>query len=227
MARQLRQGRQVYVVYPLIKENEKVDLKSLEEGYQQICEAFRHFRVAYVHGRMKPAEKDYQMGLFVSHKADILVATTVIEVGVNVPNATTMIIENAERFGLSQLHQLRGRVGRGEGQSYCVLMSKSNIASETRKRLEIMTSTTDGFVVAEADMKMRGPGDMEGTLQSGMPIDLKIASLSTDGEVLQIARNEARLILDSDPSLSKPEHKKIAKEMRNLFSKSVDWSMIS
>lgn len=227
MARQLRQGRQVYVVYPLIKENEKVDLKSLEEGYQQICEAFRHFRVAYVHGRMKPAEKDYQMGLFVSHKADILVATTVIEVGVNVPNATTMIIENAERFGLSQLHQLRGRVGRGEGQSYCVLMSKSNIASETRKRLEIMTSTTDGFVVAEADMKMRGPGDMEGTLQSGMPIDLKIASLSTDGEVLQIARNEARLILDSDPSLSKPEHKEIAKEMRNLFSKSVDWSMIS
>ena len=227
MAAQLRAGRQVYVVYPLIKENEKVDMKSLEEGYRQICETFRHFRVAYVHGKMKPAEKDYQMNLFASHQADILVATTVIEVGVNVPNATTMVIENAERFGLSQLHQLRGRVGRGEGQSYCVLMSKAAIARETRKRLEIMTTTTDGFVVAEADLKMRGPGDIEGTIQSGMPIDLKIASLASDGDLLQAARNEAEHLLESDPYLDSSASLPIVKEMRQLFDKAVDWSMIS
>lgn len=227
MAAQLRAGRQVYVVYPLIKENEKVDMKSLEEGYRQICETFRHFRVAYVHGKMKPAEKDYQMNLFASHQADILVATTVIEVGVNVPNATTMVIENAERFGLSQLHQLRGRVGRGEGQSYCVLMSKAAIARETRKRLEIMTTTTDGFVVAEADLKMRGPGDIEGTIQSGMPIDLKIASLASDGDLLQAARNEAEHLLESDPYLNSSASLPIVKEMRQLFDKAVDWSMIS
>lgn len=227
MAEQLRAGRQVYVVYPLIKENEKVDMKSLEEGYQQICESFPHFRVAYVHGKMKPAEKDYQMNLFASHQADILVATTVIEVGVNVPNATTMVIENAERFGLSQLHQLRGRVGRGDGQSYCVLMSKTEIARETRKRLEIMTSTTDGFVVAEADLKMRGPGDIEGTLQSGMPIDLKIASLASDGELLQVARNEAGHILDMDFQLTAPQHQPLVREMKQLFEKAIDWSMIS
>lgn len=227
MAAQLRAGRQVYVVYPLIKENEKVDMKSLEEGYRQICETFRHFRVAYVHGKMKPTEKDYQMNLFASHQADILVATTVIEVGVNVPNATTMVIENAERFGLSQLHQLRGRVGRGEGQSYCVLMSKAAIARETRKRLEIMTTTTDGFVVAEADLKMRGPGDIEGTIQSGMPIDLKIASLASDGDLLQAARNEAEHLLESDPYLDSSASLPIVKEMRQLFDKAVDWSMIS
>ena len=227
MAEQLRAGRQVYVVYPLIKENEKVDMKSLEEGYQQICESFPHFRVAYVHGKMKPAEKDYQMNLFASHQADILVATTVIEVGVNVPNATTMVIENAERFGLSQLHQLRGRVGRGDGQSYCVLMSKTDIARETRKRLEIMTSTTDGFVVAEADLKMRGPGDIDGTLQSGMPIDLKIASLASDGELLQVARNEAGHILDIDFQLTAPQHQPLVREMKQLFEKAIDWSMIS
>ena len=227
MAEQLRAGRQVYVVYPLIKENENVDMKSLEEGYQQICESFPHFRVAYVHGKMKPAEKDYQMNLFASHQADILVATTVIEVGVNVPNATTMVIENAERFGLSQLHQLRGRVGRGDGQSYCVLMSKTEIARETRKRLEIMTSTTDGFVVAEADLKMRGPGDIDGTLQSGMPIDLKIASLASDGELLQVARNEAGHILDIDFQLTAPQHQPLVREMKQLFEKAIDWSMIS
>ena len=224
---QLRAGRQVYVVYPLIKENEKVDMKSLEEGYKQICETFSHYRVAYVHGQMKPAEKDYQMNLFASHQADILVATTVIEVGVNVPNATTMIIENAERFGLSQLHQLRGRVGRGDGQSYCVLMSKVEIARETRKRLEIMTSTTDGFIVAEADLKMRGPGDISGTLQSGLPIDLKIASLASDGELLQVARNEANHILDQDLHLALPQNRLIAHEMKQIFEKAIDWSVIS
>ena len=227
MTRQLRAGRQVYVVYPLIKENEKVDLKSLEEGYEQICDTFRDFKVAYVHGQMKPAEKDAQMALFASHKADILVATTVIEVGVNVPNATTMIIENAERFGLSQLHQLRGRVGRGEGQSYCVLMTRHNISKDTRRRLEIMTSTTDGFVVAEADLKLRGPGDLEGTLQSGMAIDLKIANLATDGQIIQLARNEAQRVLDSDPSLISPENSRLSREMRLLFDRAVDWSMIS
>ena len=227
MTRQLRAGRQVYVVHPLIKENEKVDLRSLEEGYEQICDTFRDFKVAYVHGRMKPSEKDEQMNLFASHKADILVATTVIEVGVNVPNATTMIIENAERFGLSQLHQLRGRVGRGEGQSYCVLMTKSNISKDTRKRLEIMTSTTDGFIVAEADLKLRGPGDLEGTLQSGMAIDLHIANLATDGQIIQLARDEAEAILDADPMLSSDAYRALSKEMRALFAKAVDWGMIS
>lgn len=227
MHQQLQAGRQVYIVYPLIKENGKVDLKSLDEGYRHIVDTFRSYRVAYVHGQMKPAEKDYQMNLFATHQADILVATTVIEVGVNVPNATTMIIENAERFGLSQLHQLRGRVGRGEGQSYCILMSKHSIARETRQRLEIMTTTTDGFVIAEADLKMRGPGDLEGTLQSGMPIDLKIASLATDGLILQTARKEAETILDEDPMLSLPKNNAIIREMKFLFSKAIDWSMIS
>lgn len=227
IARQVKQGRQVYIVYPLIKENEKTDLKSLEEGYEQICETFRDFRVAFVHGKMKPAEKDVQMTRFASHQADILVATTVIEVGVNVPNATIMVIENAERFGLSQLHQLRGRVGRGEGQSYCILMSKPNISSLTRKRLSIMTSTTDGFVVAEADLKLRGPGDLEGTLQSGMGINLNIANIATDGRLIQLARNEAESILESDPSLASTVNEPLRREMHALFDKTIDWSMIS
>lgn len=227
ITRQLRQGRQAYIVYPLIRENEKIELKSLEAGYEQVCEVFRGFRIAYVHGQMKSAEKEEQMNRFASHNADILVATTVIEVGVNVPNATVMLIENAERFGLSQLHQLRGRVGRGADESYCVLMSKVSIAKDTRKRLEIMTQTSDGFLVAEADMQMRGPGDMEGTLQSGMPIDLKIASLATDGEILSLARQEAQLVLDADPLLQAPRHAPIAREMQLLFNKAIDWGMIS
>ena len=227
IGKQLREGRQAYIVYPLIKENEKVDLKSLEEGYENIRDIFRDYKVAYVHGRMKPAEKDYQMTLFATHKADILVATTVIEVGVNVPNATTMVIENAERFGLSQLHQLRGRVGRGADQSYCILMTKQKIAKETRQRLEIMTSTTDGFIVAEADLKMRGPGDIEGTLQSGMAFDLHIANLATDGQIVQLARDEADRLLEKDPGINAPEHSGIVREMRHLFQKSIDWSMIS
>lgn len=227
ITRQLRQGRQIYIVYPLIKESEKSDLKSLEEGYETICENFRHWKVAYVHGKMKPAEKDAQMELFASGKADILVATTVIEVGVNVPNATTMVIENAERFGLSQLHQLRGRVGRGTAQSYCILMSKRAIAKETRKRLEIMTATTDGFLVAEADLKMRGPGDLEGTLQSGMAIDLKISNLATDGRIIQLARDEAEYVLRDDATLSHSDHARLRIEMQRLFVKTIDWSMIS
>lgn len=227
VGRQLKQGRQVYIVYPLIQENEKLDLRSLEEGYEMICETFPSYRVAFVHGKMKPAEKDYQMSLFVSGEAQILVATTVIEVGVNVPNATTMIIENAERFGLSQLHQLRGRVGRGADQSYCILMSKMKIAKETRKRLEIMTSTTDGFVVAEADLKMRGPGDLEGTMQSGVAFDLHIANLATDGQIIQIARNTASDVLDVDPDLAMPNHAILRRQLDVLFAKSVDWGLIS
>ncbi|MCI9606691.1 MAG: ATP-dependent DNA helicase RecG [Muribaculaceae bacterium] len=224
---QLKQGRQAYIVYPLISENEKTDLKSLEEGYEHIREMFPSYRVAYVHGRMKPAEKDAQMNLFASGEARILVATTVIEVGVNVPNASVMLIENAERFGLSQLHQLRGRVGRGADQSYCVLMSKAKIAKDTRRRLEVMTSTTDGFVVAEADLKMRGPGDLEGTLQSGMAVDLRIASLATDGQIVQLARDCATKILDYDPTLSSPGLYGVRKEMALMFDKSHDWSRIS
>lgn len=227
VGRQLKLGRQVYIVYPLIRENEKLDLRCLEEGYELIRETFPMYRVAYVHGKMKPSEKDYQMMLFASHQADILVATTVIEVGVNVPNATTMLIENAERFGLSQLHQLRGRVGRGEGQSYCILMTKYNIAKETRKRLEIMTSTTDGFVVAEADLKMRGPGDLEGTMQSGIAFDLKIANLAMDGQIVQLARDAAGLLLDDDPDLSKPHNSMLRTQLAVIFEKTVDWGRIS
>ncbi len=227
IGRQLKLGRQVYIVYPLIQENENLDLRCLEEGYELIRETFPMYRVAYVHGKMKPSEKDHQMMLFASHQADILVATTVIEVGVNVPNATTMLIENAERFGLSQLHQLRGRVGRGDGQSYCILMTKYNIAKETRKRLEIMTSTTDGFVVAEADLKMRGPGDLEGTMQSGIAFDLKIANLAMDGQIVQLARDYACLLLDADPDLSSPQYSMLRSQLAALYEKTIDWGRIS
>jgi len=198
---ELAKGHQVYVVYPLISENEKVDLRSLEKGYENVRDIFPHYNVCYVHGRMKPAEKEYQMQQFVSGKAQILVATTVIEVGVNVPNASVMIIENAERFGLSQLHQLRGRVGRGADQSYCILMSKQQISSTTRHRLEVMTQTTDGFLISEADMQMRGPGDMEGTQQSGIPITLQHASLATDGQILERARAAAEAVLNAHPDI--------------------------
>lgn len=227
IGRQLKEGRQVYIVYPLIKENEKLDLRNLEEGYRNICDNFPSYRVAYVHGKMKPAEKDFQMNRFASHQADILVATTVIEVGVNVPNASVMVIENAERFGLSQLHQLRGRVGRGADRSWCVLMSKPQISRETRKRLELMTTTTDGFLIAEADLKMRGPGDLEGTLQSGIAIDLKIANLATDGQIVQLARDAAEELLDADPSLLLPDHQGISRELAALFPRAIDLSRIS
>lgn len=183
--KQIEEGRQVYIVYPLIKESEKIDLKNLEEGYLHICEEFPDCKVCKVHGKMKPAEKDAQMQLFISGDAQIMVATTVIEVGVNVPNASVMIIENAERFGLSQLHQLRGRVGRGADQSYCILVTTYKLTEETRKRLEIMVRTNDGFEIAEADLKLRGPGDLEGTQQSGIAFDLKIADIARDGQLLQ------------------------------------------
>ena len=223
---QLRLGRQIYIVYPLIEENEKIDLRSLEEGYKIVCDTFKDYRVAYVHGRMKPAEKDYQMSLFASAQADILVATTVIEVGVNVPNASVMIIENAERFGLSQLHQLRGRVGRGADQSYCILMSRRNIAKDTRRRLELMTQTSDGFVIAEADMEMRGPGDIEGTMQSGIAFDLHIANLASDGQIIALARKSAEKLIEADPSLNAPSNTALARELA-AARPSVDWSRIS
>ena len=227
IARQLKMGRQVYIVYPLIKENEKLDLQSLEEGYENIREIYRDYRVAYVHGKLRPEEKDYQMSIFASGEAQILVSTTVIEVGVNVPNATTMLIENAERFGLSQLHQLRGRVGRGEGQSYCILMTKRKITGDTRKRLELMTSTTNGFEIAEADMRMRGPGDIEGTMQSGIPFDLHIANLATDGQIVQLARDAACDVLDADPDLASPLNAVLVRQLSQLNSRIRDWSKIS
>ena len=227
IGKELKKGRQCYIVYPLIEENEKLDLRALEEGYEIICENFPSYRVAYVHGKMKPSEKDHQMGLFASGKAQILVSTTVIEVGVNVPNASVMFIENAERFGLSQLHQLRGRVGRGADQSYCILMSKRQVSKETRHRLEVMTETNDGFIVAEEDMKLRGPGDMEGTQQSGMAFNLRIANLASDGVVLQAARDEAQRILNEDFSLSSPDGRLLERQMRFLFSRDTNWGMIS
>ncbi len=224
---EIRKGRQIYIVYPLIEENEKLDLLSLQEGYETVCGTFPSCKVAFVHGKMKPAEKDYQMQLFVEHKADILVATTVIEVGVNVPNATVMVIENAERFGLSQLHQLRGRVGRGADKSYCVLMTKYNIAQASRQRLGIMAGTTDGFRIAEEDMKMRGPGDIEGTMQSGLPFALHIANLATDGQVIQLARDAAESLLDSDPELTLPENIPFRQALSAETARESDFSRIS
>ena len=220
-------GRQAYIVYPLIQENEKLELKALEEGFEYIRNTFRSYKVSFVHGKMKPAEKDCQMQLFASKQTQILVATTVIEVGVNVPNASVMVIENAERFGLSQLHQLRGRVGRGADQSYCILMTKPNIAKETRQRLEIMTETTDGFRIAEADMQLRGPGDIEGTMQSGIAFNLRIANLGSDGQILNIAREAAEAVLADDPNLQTPQNRILAEQLHRFFNKKVDWSKIS
>ncbi len=225
--KQIREGRQVYIVYPLIKESEKIDLKNLEEGYLHVCEAFPDCRVCKVHGKMKPAEKDAQMQLFVSGEAQIMVATTVIEVGVNVPNASVMIIENAERFGLSQLHQLRGRVGRGADQSYCILVTGYKLADDTRKRLEIMVRTNDGFEIAEADLKLRGPGDLEGTQQSGVAFDLKIADLARDGQLLQYVRGVAQQIVDGDPEGNLPKNEIIWKQLKALRKSNVNWAAIS
>lgn len=226
IGRELNKGRQAYIVYPLVKENEKLDLLSLQEGYDDVCEAFHGVEVAFVHGQMKPREKDAQMERFVSGKARILVATTVIEVGVNVPNATVMLIENAERFGLSQLHQLRGRVGRGGDQSYCLLSTKYQIGKDTRQRLELMTQTTDGFVIAEADMRMRGPGDISGTQQSGVPLDFKIANLATDGRIVAMARRAAEGVLGADPALAAVEHAIIPRRLAAL-RRATDWGKIS
>lgn len=225
--KQIAEGHQAYVVYPLIKESEKIDLKNLEEGYLHICEEFPDYKVCKVHGKMKPVEKDEQMQLFVSGEAQIMVATTVIEVGVNVPNASVMIIENAERFGLSQLHQLRGRVGRGADQSYCILVTTYKLTEETRKRLEIMVRTNDGFEIAEADLKLRGPGDLEGTQQSGVAFDLKIADIARDGQLLQYVRSIAQDIVNADPESHNPENDILWQQLRALRKTNVNWASIS
>ena len=225
--KQIEMGRQIYIVYPLIQESERSDLKNLEDGFKHIQEVFPEFKVCMVHGKMKPAEKDAEMQKFVSGEAHIMVATTVIEVGVNVPNASVMIIENAERFGLSQLHQLRGRVGRGADQSYCILMTSHKLSKETRKRLEIMVRTNDGFEISEADLQLRGPGDMEGTQQSGIAFDLKIANIAKDGQILQLARDIANEILDKDPELSLTENYVLNRQLQKIFKKKINWSLIS
>ncbi len=224
---EIDKGRQVYVVYPLIEESEKMDFKNLNEGYEYIRAVFPDLNTCMVHGKMKPAEKDEAMQQFASGRAHIMVATTVIEVGVNVPNASVMVIESAERFGLSQLHQLRGRVGRGADQSYCILMTGHKLSDETRKRMEIMVRSTDGFEIAEADLKMRGPGDLSGTQQSGLPFELKIANIAQDGRILQLARDTAIEILKSDPLLESQDNYILAKQLQKLARQKMNWSMIS
>ena len=225
--RQINLGRQVYIVFPLIKESEKMDLKNLEEGYETLKQAFPEFRLSKIHGRMKSAEKEAEMEQFVKGKTQILVATTVIEVGVNVPNASVMVILDAQRFGLSQLHQLRGRVGRGCDQSYCILVTGYKLSEETRKRIDIMCDTNDGFRIAEADLKLRGPGDLEGTQQSGMAFDLKIANIARDGQLVQLARTEAQAIIDADPQCELPKNSLLWNRLRELKKTHINWAAIS
>lgn len=227
LRQQMEKGRQIYVVYPLISESEKMDLKNLEEGFRHISEAFPDVKVGMVHGRMKPNQKETAMQKFKQGETRIMVATTVIEVGVDVPNASVMVIESAERFGLSQLHQLRGRVGRGAEQSYCILMSSYKISNESRKRLATMVRTNDGFEIAEVDMKLRGPGDLEGTQQSGMGFDLKIANLGKDGEILKLARDVASEVLSGDPFLQKEENRVLLENLKATKQTEFDWSSIS
>ena len=224
---QIKLGRQVYIVYPLVSESEKIDLKNLEDGYEAMKSIFPEFRLSKVHGKMKPAEKEEEMQKFVSGETQILVATTVIEVGVNVPNASVMIILDAQRFGLSQLHQLRGRVGRGADQSYCILVTGYKLSDITRKRIDIMCDTNDGFRIAEADLKLRGPGDLEGTQQSGIAFDLKIADIARDGQLVQMAREEAQKIVDADPTCSSPQYDMLWRRLRELRDVNVNWAAIS
>lgn len=226
--KQLQEGRQVYVVYPLISESEKLDLKNLEDGYRQLCNIFCDYRLSKLHGKMKPKEKDEEMRRFASGETQILVSTTVIEVGVDVPNASVMVIENAERFGLSQLHQLRGRVGRGASQSYCILVTDYKLSEDTRKRMEIMTTSNDGFEIAEADLKLRGPGDMEGTQQSGIAFDLKIANLARDEQLLQYVREVARGVVNADPEHNSPLYQVVWNRLRTIKNmKNWNWGAIS
>ena len=227
IAKQVEMGRQIYIVYPLIQESEKIDLQNLETGYEYMREVFPTYTISKVHGKLKAAEKDHEMQRFVRGETQIMVATTVIEVGVNVPNASVMVIESAQRFGLSQLHQLRGRVGRGAEQSFCILLTDYKLASDTRKRMEIMVRTNDGFEISEADLKLRGPGDLEGTQQSGLPFDLKIANLAQDGKMLEIARNAAMEILEDDPQLVKVENRVLATQLRKMKTNTLNWGSIS
>ena len=225
--RQIHEGRQVYIVFPLIEESEKIDLKNLEQGFEALREAFPEFRLSKVHGKMKPKEKEEEMQKFVSGETQILVATTVIEVGVNVPNASVMVILDAQRFGLSQLHQLRGRVGRGADQSFCILVTTYKLSEDTRKRIDIMCETNDGFRIAEADLKLRGPGDLEGTQQSGMAFDLKIANIARDGQLVQLARDEAQKIIDEDPQCQSTKYQMLWNRLREIRKTNVNWAAIS
>ena len=224
---QIHQGRQVYIVFPLIEESEKIDLKNLEDGFATLTQVFPEFSLSKVHGKMKPADKEAEMQKFVSGETQILVATTVIEVGVNVPNASVMVILEAQRFGLSQLHQLRGRVGRGADQSYCILVTCYELSADTRKRIDIMCETNDGFRIAEADLKLRGPGDLEGTQQSGMAFDLKIADIARDGQLVQMARDEAQLIIDDDPLCASDRYALLWRRLKELRKTNINWGVIS
>ena len=227
LKQEIRKGRQVYVVYPLIKESEKLDLKDLEEGYFTMCSEFPRpeFQVSILHGKMPQAEKDLGMKLFVENKTQIMVSTTVIEVGVDVPNASVMVIENAERFGLSSLHQLRGRVGRGADQSYCILMSHHNLSNDAKQRLDAMVKTNDGFKIAEMDLQLRGPGDIQGTQQSGA-LNFKLADLVKDERIIRAARVAAGSVIADDPDLRQPQHQLLNQYLRKLFGETV-WSKIS
>jgi len=227
LRQQLDKGQQVYIVYPLITESEKLDFKNLQEGYRHIIEVFPEYKTGMVHGRMKSADKDREMQKFKAGETQILVSTTVIEVGVDVPNASVMVIESAERYGLSQLHQLRGRVGRGAGQSYCILLSSYKIGNESRKRISTMVRTNDGFEIAEVDLKLRGPGDLEGTQQSGLGFDLKIANLAKDGDILKLAREKAGEILDADPTLQRTENRPLRNYLVSSKKTGFDWGVIS
>lgn len=224
---QIRRGRQVYIVFPLIEESEKSDLKNLEDGYETLRQVFPEFALSKVHGKMKAQDKEREMQRFVHGDTQMLVATTVIEVGVNVPNASVMVILDAQRFGLSQLHQLRGRVGRGADQSYCILVTGHKLSEDTRKRIDIMCSTNDGFRIAEADLKLRGPGDLEGTQQSGMAFDLKIANITRDGQIVQLARDEAQRIIDEDPECQSEKNKMLWERLKELRKTNINWSAIS
>jgi ATP-dependent DNA helicase RecG len=226
LKKEIEKGRQVYIVYPLIEESEKSDLKSLMDGHESICRAFPNLPIGILHGNMKSADKDFEMNRFVKNETRIMVATTVIEVGVNVPNASVMVIENAERFGLSQLHQLRGRVGRGSDQSYCILMSKYELSKDSRVRLDTMVRTNDGFEIADVDLRLRGPGDLAGTQQSGIT-DLKLADIGKDSEILVQARASAQSILAIDPHLNSNENKPIADQLARLRKNEMNWSRIS
>lgn len=224
---QVSKGRQVYIVFPLIKESEKSDLKNLEEGFNTLLEVFPDYHLSKIHGKMKDKEKEEEMQKFILGQTQILVATTVIEVGVNVPNASVMIILDAQRFGLSQLHQLRGRVGRGADQSYCILVTNRKLTKETKKRINVICDTNDGFAIAEADLKLRGPGDLEGTQQSGIAFDLKIADIARDGQLVQLARDEAQKIIESDPECSKEEYKMLWDRLKMLRKNNINWAAIS
>jgi ATP-dependent DNA helicase RecG len=227
MRKEIALGRQIYLVYPLIKESEKLDFNNLMDGYEAISRSFPmpEYQLSIVHGKMKAEDKEYEMQRFIKGETHIMVATTVIEVGVNVPNASVMIIESAERFGLAQLHQLRGRVGRGAEKSYCVLMTGAELSKEAKKRMETMVRTTDGFEIAEVDLQLRGPGDLLGTQQSGV-LDLKIADLSKDGQIVVMARDAARMLTEDDPELVKPEHQALRERVLVLLKSRPNWSTI-